>query len=522
MRSNSRETGLHETTETLASSSPIELLALPAADARAELLRSEHFCNFELPDYFEFSRLLRELDRCISGRPESEMGYQNAQHCDKANYVVVHNKDGRLAWRQLTLIHPVLYLALVNDITAEYNWGILQKRFSELRNIPRFQCSSRPVASVPPVSNQGQQIREWWAKSEQASIESALHFSHIVRTDVSDCYGSIYTHAIPWAIHGKLKAKKHRRSPKLLGNRIDKLVRSLNAGQTNGISQGSTVMDFIAELVLAYADEQLAQKLSEACICDFRIIRHRDDYRIFVNEPRTGETVLKMLAEVLMDLGMGLNTTKTSASDDVIGSAIKADKFEWLSKNPYESDLQKQLLAIREHSLKYPDGGSVIRALLEVIHKPLRITHRQTLLPTISILADIACHNPRTYPLTAGLLSRMLNEFEDPTKKAEVMTAVADRFDRLPNAELMHVWVQRVGLPIEFKRAWNSELCKVVENRGTTKSQTTGIWNSDWIEDEDIKRAVCSGGILEPGDFEEIPRVIPDHELNAFFSDYVG
>ena len=122
-------------------------------------------------------------------------------------------------------------------------------------------------------------------------------------------------------------------------------------------------MDLIAEFVLAYADEQLANKLQSAKVVDYQILRHRDDFRIFVNEPRTGESILKHLTEVLMELGMSLNAAKTDASEDIIGSSVKQDKIEWLYKIPGDANLQRQLLAIRAHSLKCPNSGSVIRAL---------------------------------------------------------------------------------------------------------------------------------------------------------------
>jgi hypothetical protein len=40
-------------------------------------------------------------------------------------------------------------------------------------------------------------------------------------------------------------------------------------------------MDFIAEMVLGYIDECLSRCLDEKM--DYRIIRYRDDYRIFTN-----------------------------------------------------------------------------------------------------------------------------------------------------------------------------------------------------------------------------------------------
>ena len=54
-------------------------------------------------------------------------------------------------------------------------------------------------------------------------------------------------------------------------------------GQTNGIPQGSALIDFIAEIVLVYCDEKLTKKLESLNITDYKILRYRDDYRVFSN-----------------------------------------------------------------------------------------------------------------------------------------------------------------------------------------------------------------------------------------------
>jgi hypothetical protein len=61
----------------------------------------------------------------------------------------------------------------------------------------------------------------------------------------------------------------------------EKYNHTLALAQTNGIPQGSVLMDFIAEMVLGYIDECLSRCLDEKM--DYRIIRYRDDYRIFTN-----------------------------------------------------------------------------------------------------------------------------------------------------------------------------------------------------------------------------------------------
>jgi len=91
------------------------------------------------------------------------------------------------------------------------------------------------------------------------------------------------------------KIKKRRAS--LLGNKIDAYIQAGRYGQTNGISQGSVLMDFIAELVLGYVDGQINLELGQST--DFRILRYRDDYRIFANNDNRTEEIIKIVVETI-------------------------------------------------------------------------------------------------------------------------------------------------------------------------------------------------------------------------------
>ena len=157
----------------------------------------------------------------------------------------------------------------------------------------------------------------------------SLDYEYLTNIDISNCYGSIYTHSIPWAIHGKDKAKKNRKGDNLIGNVIDKHLKELSYGQTNGIPQGSVLMDFIAEMVLGYIDCELTKKIK---IKNYDIIRYRDDYRIFTHNLSDGEQIVKLISEVLIDFGMSLNPNKTKPTDQVIKGSIKPDKLYWIQQ----------------------------------------------------------------------------------------------------------------------------------------------------------------------------------------------
>src|SRR5262249_56132865 len=120
--------------------------------------------------------------------------------------------------------------------------------------------------------------------------------------------------------HGLEDAKKNR-DKSLLGNKIDWHIQASRYGQTNGISQGSVLMDFVAEIILGYVDELINGALVNST--DFRILRYRDDYRIFANSDDRAEEILKIISDKLRSVGMKLGVSKTFLSRNVVEGSIK-------------------------------------------------------------------------------------------------------------------------------------------------------------------------------------------------------
>ena len=63
-------------------------------------------------------------------------------------------------------------------------------------------------------------------------------------------------------------------------------------------------------MVLGFSDAELSAQLNAKGITDFQILRYRDDYRIFVNNPQDGDTIIKAIAEIMTSLGLKLNPSK--------------------------------------------------------------------------------------------------------------------------------------------------------------------------------------------------------------------
>jgi hypothetical protein len=245
-------------------------------EARAHFLKGSSYFNADMPRYISFEPVLGAVEAVLQGEGYAAFKSTNPNDLSDVNYNFIANKDARLAWRPLELMHPAIYVSLVNVICDQAHWESIQTRLKQCEG-GVVECCSAPVTSADHQTDAATQITSWWQSVEQRSLTYSLEFSHLLHADITDCYGSLYTHSIAWALHGMDEAKNNKSKNSLLGNKIDLQVQAGRYGQTNGISQGSVLMDFVAELVLGYIDELINKDLGGHD--DVRILRYRDDYR---------------------------------------------------------------------------------------------------------------------------------------------------------------------------------------------------------------------------------------------------
>lgn len=489
------------------------ILDLTCGEARYFLLKPENYCSIDMPPYFKFDRLLTSVDKLLNGKNLSSLQREKPRNHEGVNHLIFNNKDGRHAWRPLQLIHPAIYVSLVNRLTEKDHWDTIRGRFDKFRDMEKIECLSLPVESLTKEKDKAIQVTHWWREIEQKSIELALDYEYILQADITDCYGAIYTHSIAWALHGKSEAKdkNYRNDKTLIGNIVDEHMRDMSHGQTNGIPQGSVLMDFIAEMVLGYADFELAGKIKEHNVTDYRILRYRDDYRVFTNNPQDGEKILKCLTEVMISLGLKLNAGKTNASTLVISGSIKPDKLAWISKKHRDKILQKHLLIIYSHSMEFPNSGSVLVALADYYERLIRKTTIHNPMPLISITVDIAFRNPRTYPICSAILSKLLSFLDSEDEKKGIVEKIVKRFSQIPNTGYMEIWLQRISLGFAQGLKFKEPLCRL-------EDKDVSVWNNDWISSQDLKDALDAKLIFDPDNAKNINPIVPIEEMAFFMS----
>jgi len=129
--------------------------------------------------------------------------------------------------------------------------------------------------------------------------------------DVSQCYSSIYTHSIEWALDGKEASKsrlKTRGPTRSLGALLDMAVQHGQWGQTKGIPIGPDTSHAIAELILCAIDAEIQAHHPD--LGDFAL-RFMDDLEVFAKSRQQADAILLAWESELAQYELEINPLKT-------------------------------------------------------------------------------------------------------------------------------------------------------------------------------------------------------------------
>lgn len=121
-----------------------------------------------------------------------------------------------------------------------------------------------------------------WKDDGDPVTNFAIGKKYVVKADISQCFPSIYTHAITWAIAGKENSKNNRNGNWY--NNIDYACQKMRNGETHGILIGPHISNLISGILLTSVDKELRDK--------YDYIRNIDDYTCYVNTYERAENFL--------------------------------------------------------------------------------------------------------------------------------------------------------------------------------------------------------------------------------------
>lgn len=218
-------------------------------------------------------------------------------------------------------------------------------------------------------------------------------YDEIVLSDTSRFYSTIYTHAIPWALHTKKWCKDHLRPTQMptynakLGAKPDTAVRHCQENQSIGIPIGPDTSRILAEIIAVSVDERYgkATKLEPK-----QAFRNVDDWFIGHDWNMAGEDIIAKLALSLGHYGLEIHPDKT-----------KSIRAENAPPNLWPSEI----LRAASYQLNQPSRNNLLHFIESAIEASKRNPTENVINFAIKISANFDVTND-TWPIYESFLLR--------------------------------------------------------------------------------------------------------------------
>lgn len=194
---------------------------------------------------------------------------------------------------------------------------------NDWRRFQRLTASSPISVSRPVVSRLGSlgYVAGLGSRPE-VSVSRMPGGVVTLKTDISQFYPSIYTHAVDWSVRGKATAKRSMRAPHV-GRFLDEALRESRSGQTVGLSIGPETSWLVSEILLARVDAALCKEFPGV---SNRATRFVDDMTLYASSTGEAYDVLSRYERLLADYELILNPTKVRVID-----GLEPPESRWVS-----------------------------------------------------------------------------------------------------------------------------------------------------------------------------------------------
>ena len=347
------------------------ILSLTYKDALDYFMSASNYSTLELPEYLDMTPILKHVRKTIGAKVFEDCVQGNRFNTEVLNYTMNLNKDGKYAVRPIAFVNPYIYYFFAREICTEDNWSYLKAWFKAVQQPAVTACSLPVIAEEKEAFHNSTTILNWWSNFEQASLELSLEYPYMFISDIRNCYGSINTNFIVEALNSHISFQESEQikdfNQKRFVTNISNLLRLYQGNLLVGLPQGSALSDLLAEILLAYSDMLFCKEVkSHGIQCKYKILRYRDDYRIFCDDKESLSELSYILQSVLRRLGFEMNSQKTQTTDDLIGNSIKGDKLAYIYNTPIFNKkgcdfdgIQKHLLFIHQFGKEFPNSGQL-------------------------------------------------------------------------------------------------------------------------------------------------------------------
>lgn len=277
------------------------------------------------------------------------------------NYIPYESMRDINVPRLLGVPNPFGYHNLCKFLSE--NWGNIKTHFRDKTSAKTYKVSQIHIRKIQDSKKIFQMKFPNDGSNSELNIELMSGKRYMVKTDISSCFPSMYSHALAWAIVGKDVAKQNINSNDWFNN-LDTVARNLKNRETHGFLIGPHASNILSEIILTAIDYQLK---------DYSFLRYIDDYTCYVESYEQAQAFIIDLSKCLRDFGLFINHKKTKIVElpDTLSERWKLElnpinltiKENKLSLNQVLSYIDKAILLTQKNDGKSSPINYVIKSL---------------------------------------------------------------------------------------------------------------------------------------------------------------
>lgn len=263
----------------------------------------------QLPACFSSKMMVEHLDEIMKNISTNWKKMSNKKVTSPLNISIYKNDVSR---RILSLPNPEMFLKIVKFYSE--NWDTIKElsyspnSLSPITYLRSYLEDSRIEEINSENLRENVKAKSDFIEGVKECISISLGYQYKLKVDIANCYNSIYTHSITWAICGKTLAKKYLRTKEPeslkekyeLGDALDKLIRFQKNNETNGIVVGPFTSRIFSEIILAAIDSELRNY-------GYVFKRYVDDYKFYFRTEFEAQQSIKFIEKILNEYNLNLN-----------------------------------------------------------------------------------------------------------------------------------------------------------------------------------------------------------------------
>ena len=225
---------------------------------------------------------------------------------DPTDYIPYENMRNVNVPRPLGIPNPASYQRLCKSVSD--NWSMLQAHFQDATSSNKYKISRIHIRKIKNNPCLFEMNYNNWRVDGTPEPDLLIGSEYLVKADISNCFPSIYSHALSWALVGKDMAKQTQSNRSKWYNILDTCTRNIQYGETHGLIIGPHVSNLLSEIILVKIDKALSEK-------GYKYIRNIDDYSCYAKTHEEGQSFLVSLNQQLRFYGLSLNHKKTEIAE---------------------------------------------------------------------------------------------------------------------------------------------------------------------------------------------------------------